>query len=102
MPVSKASSDVNAYECIYYIIPNRFYWRMHLLGTCKSQYLGITCVYAWYYYKILWIFSISNFRGLVPAPVIDSLPCFTALELKKSFELYGGYFKTPFGPSEKR
>ncbi|XP_004272226.1 leucine-rich repeat and guanylate kinase domain-containing protein isoform X2 [Orcinus orca] len=40
-------------------------------------------------------------RGLVPAPVIDSLPCFTALELKKSFELYGGYFKTPFGPSEK-
>ncbi|XP_026957688.1 leucine-rich repeat and guanylate kinase domain-containing protein isoform X3 [Sagmatias obliquidens] len=40
-------------------------------------------------------------RGLVPAPVIDSLPSFTALELKKSFELYGGYFKTPFGPSEK-
>ncbi|XP_029089673.1 leucine-rich repeat and guanylate kinase domain-containing protein isoform X2 [Monodon monoceros] len=40
-------------------------------------------------------------RGLVPAPVINSLRCFTALELKKSFELYGGYFKTPFGPSEK-
>ncbi|XP_032499955.1 leucine-rich repeat and guanylate kinase domain-containing protein isoform X3 [Phocoena sinus] len=40
-------------------------------------------------------------RGLVPAPVINSLRCFTALELKKNFELPGGYFKTPFGPSEK-
>ncbi|KAM9076795.1 leucine-rich repeat and guanylate kinase domain-containing protein isoform 4-T8 [Megaptera novaeangliae] len=40
-------------------------------------------------------------RGLVPAPIINSLRYFTALELKKSFELYGDYFKTPFGPSEK-
>ncbi|MXQ92822.1 hypothetical protein E5288_WYG002863 [Bos mutus] len=40
-------------------------------------------------------------RGLVPAPIINSLRYFTALELKKSFELYGDYFKAPFGPSEK-
>uniref|UniRef100_A0A8C6DZ94 Leucine-rich repeat and guanylate kinase domain-containing protein n=1 Tax=Moschus moschiferus TaxID=68415 RepID=A0A8C6DZ94_MOSMO len=40
-------------------------------------------------------------RGLVPAPIINSLRYFTALELKKSFELYGDYFKTPFEPSEK-
>ncbi|XDB49517.1 hypothetical protein AB1E18_003088 [Capra hircus] len=40
-------------------------------------------------------------RGLVPAPIINNLRYFTALELKKSFELYGDYFKAPFGPSEK-
>ncbi|KAI4543481.1 hypothetical protein MG293_006275 [Ovis ammon polii] len=41
-------------------------------------------------------------RGLVPAPIINNLRYFTALELKKSFELYGDYFKAPFGPSGKR
>ncbi|KAB0376078.1 hypothetical protein FD755_012721 [Muntiacus reevesi] len=40
-------------------------------------------------------------RGLVPAPIINNLRYFTALELKKSFELYGDYFKAPFEPSEK-
>ncbi|CAI9160681.1 unnamed protein product [Rangifer tarandus platyrhynchus] len=40
-------------------------------------------------------------RGLVPAPIINNLRYFTALELKKSFELYGDYFKAPFGSSEK-
>nr|XP_042104780.1 leucine-rich repeat and guanylate kinase domain-containing protein isoform X3 [Ovis aries] len=40
-------------------------------------------------------------RGLVPAPIINNLRYFTALELKKSFELYGDYFKAPFGPSGK-
>ncbi|XP_057589022.1 leucine-rich repeat and guanylate kinase domain-containing protein isoform X2 [Hippopotamus amphibius kiboko] len=36
-------------------------------------------------------------RGLVPAPIIKSLHYFTALELKKSFQLYGDYY----GSSEK-
>ncbi|KAJ1063032.1 hypothetical protein K5549_005061 [Capra hircus] len=46
-------------------------------------------------------FLFQSFRGLVPAPIINNLRYFTALELKKSFELYGDYFKAPFGPSEK-
>ncbi|XP_004398032.1 PREDICTED: leucine-rich repeat and guanylate kinase domain-containing protein [Odobenus rosmarus divergens] len=41
-------------------------------------------------------------RGLVPAPVINGLHYFTALELQKSFELCEDYFKAPIGPySEK-
>lgn len=63
---------------------------------------------AWYYFKILWIFFvvvvvISNFRGAVPAPIINGVHYFTALELEKSLELYEDSFKTPFGRySEKR
>ncbi|XP_049479266.1 leucine-rich repeat and guanylate kinase domain-containing protein-like, partial [Panthera uncia] len=41
-------------------------------------------------------------RGLVPAPIINSLHYFTAFELQKNFDLSEDYFKTPFGPySEK-
>lgn len=62
---------------------------------------GITCVYAWYHYNIPRIFS--DFRGPVPAPIINGLHYFTSLELQKSFELSEDYFKTLIGPySEKR
>lgn len=49
-------------------------------------------------------FSFSDFRGLVPAPVINGLHYFTALELQKSVDLSEASFKTPFGSysSEKR
>lgn len=70
---------------------------------CKGWYVGIymrVCLVS--FQNFLDFFLISNFRGLVPAPTISSLRYFTALELRRSFEFCEDYFKTPFGPPEKR
>lgn len=31
---------------------------------CNGQFLGITCVYAWYHYNILWIFLLFLISGV--------------------------------------
>lgn len=67
---------------------------------CKSQYLGITCVYMLdIITEFCW--SFSNFRGLVPAPIINNLRYFTALELKKSFGFMGIILKPPLDLLER-
>lgn len=54
-------------------------------------------------FVVVVVVVISNFRGAVPAPIINGVHYFTALELEKSLELCEDSFKTPFGRySEKR